>query len=286
MNVMRWGKRVAPALGVFGIATLFLGGRAVATNLLPRALPASSAPLAQGSPELIAQGRELFLPGCSSCHGVDGKGVTGSGPTLHGVGAASADFYLTSGRMPAVAGTNRQANRKKPAYDAAQIAALVAYVATLGPPGPPVPVLNSASVNNASVDKVEGGVLYRANCASCHQSAGGGGALSYGRHAPSLDQATRIQIVEAMRVGPGQMPVFGPSTITDKQASNIAEYVQFLQSHDDPGGISLGRLGPVTEGFVALVFGLGGLTMMGAWLVGKHTNDRDRTSIDGEANVA
>ena len=120
------------------------------------------------------------------------------------------------------------------------------------------------------MDIVSGGELYRANCAACHQAAGIGGALSYGNHAPALDQATPTQVVEAMRVGPGQMPVFDQSVIDDADARDIAAYVQYLHEPDDRGGLSLGRSGPFGEGFVALTAGLGGLTVLGAWVVGRR----------------
>ncbi len=184
---------LALAAAVAAGAVLFAVQRANAT-----AVPA---PQAEPSPDLVATGEQLYLTGCVSCHGVGGVG-TDLGPTLVGVGAASADFYLTSGRMPAAQGTPAEPPRKQPAYSPDQIAALVAYVSTLGQ-GPAIP-----AVDLAGADVARGGVLFRANCASCHQSAGAGGALSYGQSAPDLKHATPTQVVEAMRIGPGQMPVF------------------------------------------------------------------------------
>jgi ubiquinol-cytochrome c reductase cytochrome c subunit len=212
---------------------------------------------------LIGQGRELYLTGCVSCHGANGEG-TDLGPTLIGVGAASADFELSTGRMPAANGKNRQAVRKPPAYAPDEIEALVAYVASLGP-GPAIP-----TVDTAGADLARGGTIYRAQCASCHNSAGIGGALSYGRHAPALDDSTAVQVVEAMRIGPGQMPVFNEETISADQANDVAAYVEYLRSPRDRGGISLGRIGPITEGFVALLFGLGGLCVISKWIVGRQ----------------
>jgi ubiquinol-cytochrome c reductase cytochrome c subunit len=215
----------------------------------------------QPSPDLVASGRELYLTGCASCHGAEGAG-TDEGPSLIGVGAASADFYLTTGRMPAAQGTPYQPPRKAPAYSSDQIAALVAYVASLGA-GPAIP-----EVNTSGADVANGGVLFRANCASCHQSAGAGGALSYGQYAPDLKHATATQVVEAMRVGPGQMPVFNEATFTNQQATDIAAYVEYLHSPDNRGGAALGGNGPVPEGFVALIVGLGGLLVISVWIVG------------------
>lgn len=226
---------------------------------LSRTAPAEAAAPRQ---DPVADGKALYDIGCVSCHGVGGVGSS-EGPTLVGVGAASADFYLTTGRMP-LAVTGQQPPRKRPAFTRSQIDALVAYVASLGG-GPAVP-----NVATADADLAHGGVLYRANCASCHNAAGIGGALSYGRHAPALSSATATQVVEAMRVGPGQMPVFDELTLTRTDANDIARYVEYLRDPDDRGGLSLGRSGPVGEGFVALLFGLGGLIVICVWVVGRH----------------
>jgi len=214
-------------------------------------------------PALVERGRVLFQTGCTSCHGVEGQG-TDQGPSLVGVGAAAADFQLRTGRMP-LAVSGKQAVRKPPAYDDAQIDALVAYVASLGP-GPAVP-----DVDVGQADVVTGGQLYRANCAACHNAAGTGGALSYGHNAPSLLQATPVEVVEAMRTGPGQMPVFGPDAISDEEAADIARYVTGeLQHPDDRGGFPLGATGPVPEGFVAWIVGI--VVVGGAlrWIVRGH----------------
>ena len=53
--------------------------------------PASAAIPGTVSPQTIAQGRELFIQSCSSCHGVDAQG-TSQAPSLIGVGAAAVDF--------------------------------------------------------------------------------------------------------------------------------------------------------------------------------------------------
>ena len=216
---------------------------------------------AQPAPELIARGEELYLTGCVSCHGTGGAG-TNLAPTLVNVGAASADFYLTSGRMPAAQPEPFQPPRKQPAYTPDEIDALVAYVASLGE-GPAIP-----DVNIAGADVARGGILYRANCAACHQSAGAGGALSYGNSAPPLKDATSTQVVEAMRIGPGQMPVFNDTTMPAEDATNIAAYVEYLHAPNDRGGEALGGNGPVPEGLVALLVGLGGLVAISVWIVG------------------
>jgi ubiquinol-cytochrome c reductase cytochrome c subunit len=212
---------------------------------------------AAGSPERpeadtpdsrVTRGHELFLASCSSCHGARGEGAK-QGPVLIGVGAAAADFQLRTGRMP-LADPSGQPVRKPQAFSDDEIKALVAYVASLGA-GPPIP-----DVDVDAGDLSEGGTLFRLNCAACHSSAGVGGALSYGSDAPALQSATPTQIAEAIRTGPGQMPVFGPDTFSDHQVNSIVRYVRYLSDPDDPGGFSLGRIGPITEGLVALLLGI------------------------------
>jgi ubiquinol-cytochrome c reductase cytochrome c subunit len=166
--------------------------------------------------------------------------------------------------MPSAYPSGYQATRKPPAYDDEQIRALVAYVASIGA-GPPVP-----DVDLDGADLARGGVLFRANCASCHQALANGGALSYGKNAPDLHQATPTQVVEAMRIGPGQMPVFDERLLSEQDAREIAAYVEYLQAPDNRGGLPLEGFGPVTEGFVALLFGLGGLVVLSIWIVGRH----------------
>jgi ubiquinol-cytochrome c reductase cytochrome c subunit len=198
-----------------------------------------------------------------SCHLPGGVGGE-KGPALIGAGAASAHFYLTSGRMPLA--TEDQAERKPPAYAPDEIAALVAYVASLGE-GPEIP-----DVDLAAADLQEGGELYRLNCAACHQAAGAGGALSYGNNAPSLGPATPVQIVEAMLIGPGQMPVFEQLSPGDRDA--IARYVLALDEVPDPGGLSLGRVGPIPEGFVAIIIGTGATLLVALW-IGRRSKEQD-----------
>jgi ubiquinol-cytochrome c reductase cytochrome c subunit len=215
----------------------------------------------------VARGRELFLTGCSSCHGIDGKGAEapdGSerGPSLEHAGAASAYYMLTTGRMP-LANSEDRPVRKDPAYGPADIRALIAYVATLGD-GPPIP-----HVDIAAGDLPVGGELYRANCQPCHSASGAGGALSYGRAAPALSEATPTQIGSAIRTGPGQMPVFGPDTLSRQDVNSISRYVKYLEHPDDRGGLSLGRLGPIPEGFLIWVLGVGLLIVICTWIGGR-----------------
>jgi ubiquinol-cytochrome c reductase cytochrome c subunit len=75
--------------------------------------------------------------------------------------------------------------------------------------------------------------------------------------APSLAPSTPVQVAEAIRVGPGAMPRFEPEALNGPQVDSVAAYVGRLQQGGNRGGWDLGRIGPVTEGLVAWVLGLG-----------------------------
>jgi ubiquinol-cytochrome c reductase cytochrome c subunit len=243
--------RRAAGWALFAVAVV-----AVTSAAAPRPAPAADEP--------ETTGRRLFLLGCSSCHGEDGKGLRTPGGELRGPsllesGEAGAYYELSTGRMP-LADPTQQPKRKRPAYDEADQAALVAYVASLGN-GPRLPRLDHAHPPLA-----EGGELFRANCAPCHSATGAGAALSYGRAAPHLQDSTALQVVAAVRAGPGQMPVFGSGVLTDEEVAGIADYVEYLRDPQDEGGLPIGRTGPVPEGAVAWFFGIGAFLAAVAWI--------------------
>ena len=212
------------------------------------------------SNEQVRLGRALFLAGCSSCHGLSAQGGN-QAPSLIGVGGAAVDFQLTTGRMP-LAKPQAQAERHKPKYTQTQIDQIVAYVSSLAP-GPAKP--DAATVENQA-NIALGGALFRTNCASCHQAIGQGGALSYGKHGPNLGEATPVQIAEAIRTGPESMPVFGDGQLNQQQVASIIKYVTYVTNPKDPGGAAIGHYGPVPEGLVAIVIGLGGLVIATLWI--------------------
>ncbi len=208
-------------------------------------------------------GRLIYLRDCAWCHGNQAEGGD-RGPALIGVGAESADFMLTTGRMP-IPQVERQPPHRSPRYPPEQIDALVAYISSLGS-GPAIPAVDPSAGNLG-----QGEDLYEENCAACHSSTGIGAALTTGLEAPSLLRSTPVQVVEAMRLGgaglrTGKMPKFGPDVIDDQQANSIARYVQYLQHPEDRGGQPLGRVGPVVDGFVTWVLALAVLVLLIRWI--------------------
>ncbi len=212
---------------------------------------------------MVSDGQKLFAANCASCHGLNAQG-TGVAPTLIGVGAASVDFQVGTGRMPAAA-SGPQAEKKPVQFTDAQIAALATYVASLGP-GPAIP---SSEYLQGNGDVAAGAELFRINCAMCHNVAGAGGALTEGKYALSLSGTSAKHIYEAMVTGPQNMPVFNELNITPADKANIISYLKYLDSHPSPGGLDLGNLGPVSEGLFVWIFALGSVVAITVWLTAK-----------------
>ena len=259
----RRARRWAPVLVAVAGAALVVG-LSSPSDAAPRDGAAAQAPEPTRA-ELLAQGRTLFDTSCVSCHAVDGSGLNAPdgalrGPSIKQAGEAGAYFQISTGRMP-LADPSRPPEAKEPAFEPEEIDALVAYVGSLGD-GPALP-----DVDTSAGDLPVGGELYRENCQACHSATGAGGALSYGRAAPSLSTVTPLQLGGAVRSGPGQMPRFGDDIIDGQDLDDIARYVTYLQEPDDAGGLSLGGLGPIPEGLMAWIGGLGTL-LVAAYFMG------------------
>jgi ubiquinol-cytochrome c reductase cytochrome c subunit len=65
------------------------------------------------------------------------------------------------------------------------------------------------------------------------------------------------------------MPVFGPDILSDQEIGDVVAYVEYLDDPADPGGLAIGRLGPIPEGFVAWFVGMAALLGLVAW-IGTH----------------
>jgi ubiquinol-cytochrome c reductase cytochrome c subunit len=214
----------------------------------------------------IQQGKKLYSVGCATCHGMSGQGSS-DGPSLVGVGSAAVDFQVGTGRMPAQQ-PGPQIEAKKVIYNQAQIDQLAAYVASLGP-GPSIPTKDQYSP--AGADAPKGGELFRTNCSQCHNFVGKGGALTHGKFAPSLKGVDPKHIYEAMQTGPQNMPSFPDSTMPQDTKADIIAYLHEVDTAQspNPGGFTLGALGPVSEGLFAWVFGLGTLIAIAVWMAAR-----------------
>src|ERR1700688_2536256 len=71
------------------------------------------------SPALVTLGDALYQQNCASCHGTEANGVPANGtagafPDLVGLGPATINFLIDSGRMPAANPRSVEANRRVP----------------------------------------------------------------------------------------------------------------------------------------------------------------------------
>jgi ubiquinol-cytochrome c reductase cytochrome c subunit len=262
----------ASFVGVF----LLGGGRAdvsgggISTGVNAPSLTSQDSPTAAGQ---LAVGRTLFVQNCSSCHGIDASGGNRAPPLL-GVGGATVDLWLSSGWMP-LAEPTAEPERKPAKFDRTEVLEIVRYVTSLAPSfdNPGIPVGLDISHANVAV----GFSLFALNCAPCHTITGAGDALADGIQAPPLHGVTKTMVWEAVRTGPGNMPRFGPGTLSGAQVDDIVGYVvKNIQHPVSPGGLSLGGVGPVAEGFVGLFVGVGACLLAALWV-----GDRTETDEDG-----
>jgi ubiquinol-cytochrome c reductase cytochrome c subunit len=233
----------------------------VVTGLVYVAVEPGSARAASEAADDVSAGREVFLANCATCHGMNAEGGSNA-PTLIGVGAAAVDFQVGTGRMP-LAVIGPQAPKSRVLLSEEKIKQLSAYVASLGP-GPAIPAADAT--DPAKGDPSRGALIFRTNCAMCHNNAGKGGALTRGKYAPPLTGSTPTHIYEAMVTGPQSMPVFNDNTIDPQSKRDIIAYLDDLQEAPSPGGLSLGGIGPVSEGLVAWLIGLVLLVGCAVWL--------------------
>jgi ubiquinol-cytochrome c reductase cytochrome c subunit len=253
-----------------GAAVRMLAALALAGGVYTAFAPGAFADEPRQLSATALEGKQLYDNSCITCHGRDGQGVDDRGPSLIGVGSASVEFQVGTGRMP-MTRQEAQAEEKKPLFDKNQTKQLGQYVQELGG-GPQLPageLVENMKDNPEALAR--GGELFRVNCTSCHGFGGGGGALSSGKYAPALHDATPEEIYAAMLSGPQNMPVFGDNQLTPDEKREIITYISLqLQEDRDPGGLfNLGRYGPSTEGIAIFVVGITILVFTSLWIAGK-----------------
>lgn len=231
-------------------------------------LVALVAPFVVALPASVGQGlsddQSAYLTNCAGCHGPDGRGSTWA-PSILEEGAAGADFMMRTGRMPLR--TPDEPIRRRPVrLTTEQMSRIAGYVATLG--GPAVP-----GVDPTMGDPAAGAKLYLLNCAACHGATGVGGAMVDSRNAPSILEATPLEIAEAIRSGPGPMPKFDHSTLDGQELDSVVRYVVELSTDEARGGWALGRWGPVAEGAAAWLIGVFAVVGAAYWIEGRSEDD-------------
>ena len=79
-------KAVGPTLLIFALFAIGATFSVASATTTPQTTKADRS-------ALIEEGRQIFLKGCSSCHGLNSEGGQVA-PSLVGVGAASVDFQV------------------------------------------------------------------------------------------------------------------------------------------------------------------------------------------------
>jgi ubiquinol-cytochrome c reductase cytochrome c subunit len=216
-----------------------------------------------------AVGRRLYQRDCAFCHGDEAEG-TSQGPdlTTGANGPALTDFMVRTGRMP-IDDPDEPTRRRASDYDEREIDALVAYLDRgIGQTGPGIPVVDPSAGETS-----RGQSVYQEDCAACHATTGIGGAMlsqrggtTSGIHIPDLSRSDPTDVAEAVRTGPGAMPRFGPGVIDEDELDDLTRYVEYLHDPDDRGGWPIGRIGPVAEGAIGWILGLGIIVAFIRWV--------------------
>lgn len=258
-------RRVA---GLLALAFALIGTGALYSFMVPEPQTAQ----AYHQPDAVRQGEQVYNNTCITCHGANLEGVQGRGPSLIGVGEAAVYFQTETGRMPAVV-QGAQEERKPRVLSSDEIEKIMAFIQSRGG-GSTMPRDKDGKLLADSQlrgdNPARGGELFRLNCASCHNFTGRGGALSSGKFAPALDDATPEEIYAAMLSGPQNMPKFSDRQLSPQEKKDIVAYVQSVSNgKNNPGGDPIGGLGPQSEGLIAFVVGMAALLGLTLWIGAK-----------------
>ncbi len=240
---------------------------------------------------LMREGRTLYDVHCSTCHGIVDTGGSKGVPSLQYAGGATVDFYVSTGRMPladiaAVNGTplnpfahslaeGTQNYHTAPLFDARQTAAIVTYVTSQAQTTIPIP---DVRIDPSKLQR--GRLLFEDNCQACHGAGAEGATAGYQWTALPLNRATPTQIGEAIRIGPGVMPRFPKTVLSGDDVNAIATYIGYLTANSQTyGGTVMDYLGPISEGAVSALIGVGFLFWV-VYFTGTKTNGRRFNELD------
>jgi ubiquinol-cytochrome c reductase cytochrome c subunit len=260
-------RLVSILAGLAALSVLLIPATGRAGGAGHAAAPAAPSQAGQQLTEQEQAGRALYLTNCASCHGANFNGVPGNGPTLRDVGGAAAvEYVLTTGRMP-LSAPDQIPVRKPPIFDQQEINSIVAYVGRqVGDTYVP-----RATTSTDQQTLFRGRDLYLNNCAACHGANGAGAAIGGGYDAPSLYPVQADTVAQAMYIGPSKMPRFTGQGWSQREVDEVASYVLTLGTRNvDRGGLPIGGRGPVAEGFVAWIIGLG-LLVLASRLIGTRS---------------
>ena len=253
---------------------------AVLLHLLLNASEAGADPLEDAD---LDRGAGLYQANCAACHGTVAEGGPGlteatAGPALDEVDVAFVDMTLRTGRMPFAyrpAGVLREELEDDERVD------LVAWMAERFDLPGEIPEVGEG-------DAARGQELYVRNCAACHGAAGDGGISGAGVTVPPVDGLDPVATVEAIRVGPFEMPAFSEQVLDDRQAADIAAFVE--ATADEPATLlGLHEVDEVTAALLAGALALGGLVVLlvtdRARRVSRHGGPGPAPGLPGQATA-
>ena len=142
----------------------------------------------------VAQGRELFLVGCSSCHGKNGEGITTEERPVRPLpGRRRRRRRRLPGRhrphadgRPRRAGAQKDGRLHRGGDRSARGVRRLASAPARPSPTPEMYDPETIPEDEREEAIVRGGEFFRTNCTACHNFAATGGALPGGKYAPSL----------------------------------------------------------------------------------------------------
>lgn len=250
-SVIGWAAVTAAAVAVTLLAPLLAGEQATAQET-------------DVEGEETARGDELYAVHCAQCHGASGGGgqVDGSdavAPPLVGMDVARVDLVLRTGRMPPAEpdGTGRGRD-----WSDGEREALVAHLTAVFD-------LSGGLPEVVDGDAARGRELFATHCAACHGYTGAGGVAGGGAITPQVSGLEPRTIVEAVRVGPFQMPQFGEGAIDEDGGSDVAAYLTEV-AEEEGTPLNFVELNPViASAFVAALALVVLLSCM--WLAGRVT---------------
>lgn len=235
---------------------------AVAAAWLLRSAAAQAQP--EAPPELVVQGAEVYTAQCATCHGLQGEGGVIPGtddpaPPLVGTAAddvtlAYLDLVMRVGRMPPPDNEPYDNRDRTVRLDEQQRSAVLAFLAEQFDVSGEVP-------EPLGGDPANGREVFATNCAQCHGSTGAGGVAGAGAWTPPVVDRDSVAIVEAIRIGPFEMPAFNREQISDAEAGDIAAFLHEV-SAEPRTPFGLVELNPVYASGFAAVFVLVVLLML------------------------
>jgi ubiquinol-cytochrome c reductase cytochrome c subunit len=227
---------------------------AIAAAVAAAALRPAAAQEGESLSDPVAFAETTYANVCAECHGAAGQGGTVPGtdedaPAIRGedgVDVATVDLVLRTGRMPPP-GDPFDNRAREVAYDEAEREALVAWMAGALDLEGEVPEVGEGDV-------ALGLETFALHCAHCHGNAGAGGTAGANAWTPEVVHLDPVAVVEAIRVGPFEMPAFTEDQITVEEANAVASYLQAIDDKQGTPVLGLVELNPVfASGFVGLL---------------------------------